>query len=42
MALRTYDLSIIVDSGYHVVFADFDEVGGKGAHGFSLTFGTSR
>lgn len=42
MALRTYDLSIIVDLRYHIVWADFDAVGGKGAHGISLTFGTSR
>jgi hypothetical protein len=27
---------------YHVVISSFDEVGGRGAHGFMLTFGTSR
>ncbi len=42
IALRTYDLSIIVDLRYHAVLADFDRAGGKGAHGFALTFGTSR
>jgi hypothetical protein len=42
MAFRTYDLSVIVDVRYHVVWADFSAVGGNGAHGIALTFGTSR
>jgi hypothetical protein len=42
LALRTNDLSIILDVRYHYVLADFDKLGGKGAHGFSITFGTSR
>jgi hypothetical protein len=42
LALRTYDLSIIVDVRYHIVFANFDDLGGDGAHGISISFGTSR
>jgi hypothetical protein len=41
IAFRTYSYQIVVDLRYHYVFADFDQVGGKGAHGFALTFGTS-
>lgn len=42
IALRTYDLSIIVDVRYHYVWGDFNAIGGDGAHGVMLTFGTSR
>jgi hypothetical protein len=42
MALRTYDLSFIVDVRYHFVWAEFDAIGGNGAHGIAITFGTSR
>jgi len=42
LALRTYDLSIVLDVRYHIVVADFDKLGGKGAHGVSIMFGTSR
>lgn len=42
LALRTYDLTIVVDVRYHIVFADFDQVGGNGAHGLTVMFGTSR
>lgn len=42
IALRTYDLSIIVDLRYHFVFSSFGLAGGRGAHGFALRFGTSR
>lgn len=42
LALRTYDFAIDIDLRYHYVFADFDHVGGKGAHGFGLRFGIVR
>lgn len=42
LALRTYDFVIVVELRYHYVFADFDRLGGDGAHGLAITFGTSR
>jgi hypothetical protein len=42
LAFRTYDFEIIVEARYHHIFEDFEKVDGKGAHGFLLTFGTSR
>lgn len=42
MALRTYDFSLILELRYHYVFANFNDVGGDGANGVRLTFGTSR
>jgi hypothetical protein len=42
LALRTYDFVVVVEVRYHYVFADFDRLGGDGAHGIALTFGTSR
>jgi len=42
MALRTYDFVAVLELRYHYVFESFDEVGGGGAHGVMLTFGTSR
>jgi hypothetical protein len=42
LALRTYDFEIVVDVRFHHVFAEFDGVGGGGADGLLLTFGTSR
>lgn len=41
IAFRTYSYQIVVDLRYHYVFEKFDKVGGKGAHGIALTFGTS-
>jgi hypothetical protein len=41
LALRTYDLSIIVDVRYHIVLADFDHLG-RYPQGVSIMFGTSR
>jgi hypothetical protein len=41
LAFRTYSYEIVVDLRYHYLFADFDRVGGKGAHGIVLSFGTS-
>lgn len=41
MMLRTYDFSLLIDLRYHVVFGSFDRVGGKGAHGLMLSFGTT-
>jgi hypothetical protein len=32
----------VVDIRYHIVFADFDELDGNGAHGLAIMFGTSR
>jgi len=42
LALRTYDFSIVLELKYHAVFSSFDNVGGKGAHGITLSFGTTR
>jgi hypothetical protein len=42
MAMRTYDFTIVLDVRYHHVFDNFDKVGGKGAHGLLISFGTSR
>lgn len=42
LALRTYDFSLIVELRYHHVFVDPDKLGGGGAQGIRLTFGTSR
>lgn len=42
MLLRTYDTHFVVELRYHYVAEDFEEIGGQGAHGFLLTFGTSR
>lgn len=41
IAFRTYSYQIIVDLRYHYVFEDFDVIGGNGAHGLVLSFGTS-
>jgi hypothetical protein len=41
LALRTYDLSIIIDVRYHIVLADFDQLG-RYPQGVSIMFGTSR
>ncbi len=41
IAFRTYGYQILVDLRYHYVFEDFDDVGGHGAHGVVLSFGTS-
>jgi hypothetical protein len=41
IAFRTYSYQIFVDLRYHYVFESFDKVGGKGAHGIVLSFGTS-
>lgn len=42
LALRTYDFEVLLDLRYRYVADEFKDVGGKGAHGFLLTFGTSR
>lgn len=42
LALRTYDMSLNLEVRFHYVFANFDEVGGDGANGVRVTFGTSR
>jgi hypothetical protein len=42
MALRTYDFVAVLELRYHYVFESFDDVGGDGAQGVMLTFGTSR
>jgi hypothetical protein len=41
MAFRTYSYQLVVGLRYHYVFEDFDELGGHGAHGFALSFGTT-
>jgi hypothetical protein len=42
LLLRTYDFQIVIDLRYHVTFSNYDRVGGKGAHGIALSFGTAR
>jgi hypothetical protein len=42
LALRTYDFLVVLDLRYHYVFSDFGNLGGDGAHGIAITFGTSR
>lgn len=42
MALRTYDFQVVLEVRYHYIFENFDQVGGNGANGFLVTFGTSR
>lgn len=42
MALRTYEYTVMIELRYHYVFEDFNDLGGHGANGFLLTFGTSR
>lgn len=42
MALRTYDFEIVLELRFHYVAERFDKVGGKGAQGVMVTFGTSR
>ena len=42
MALRTYDFEAILEIRVHYLFEKFDKVGGKGANGVVITFGTSR
>jgi hypothetical protein len=41
LAFRTYGYQIVVDLRYHYVFEEFDKIGGHGAHGIALSFGTS-
>jgi hypothetical protein len=41
IAFRTYSYQVIVDLRYQHVFEKFKDIGGKGAHGFVLSFGTS-
>lgn len=41
IALRTYDFQAILEVRFHYVLANFDEVGGDGANGIRVTFGTS-
>jgi opacity protein-like surface antigen len=39
---RTYDFQLGFDVRYRYYLAQFDEVGGHGAHGFVLSFGLHR
>jgi hypothetical protein len=41
IAFRTYSYQIVLELRYHYIFDDFEKAGGKGAHGFALSFGTS-
>jgi len=41
IALRTYDFQAILEVRFHYVLANFDEVGGDGANGVQISFGTS-
>ena len=41
IALRTYDFQAILEVRFHYVLANFDQVGGDGANGVRVTFGTS-
>jgi|GEM_PF-7098116 len=40
IALRTFDFNLVLDLRYHYVLDSFDDVGGDGAHGVVLRFGT--
>jgi hypothetical protein len=42
MALRTYDFETVLEVRFHYVFERFDKVGGGGAQGVMVTFGTSQ
>jgi hypothetical protein len=42
MALRTYDFETVLELRFHYAFEKFDKVGGKGAQGVMVTFGTNR
>ena len=42
LGLRTYDFEAVLEIRYHFIFENFDEVGGNGANGIMVTFGTSR
>ena len=42
MAMRTYDVNLVIDLRYHYVVEDFEQVDGNGAHGLTLTFGVGR
>jgi hypothetical protein len=39
---RTYDFQVALDVRYHVFLDRFEAVDGRGAHGFTLTFGLQR
>ena len=39
-ALRTYDTQLHLDVRYHVVLEDFEQAGGNGAHGLTVSIGT--
>ena len=41
IAFRTYSYQVILDLRYQHVFEKFNKIGGKGAHGFVVSFGTS-
>lgn len=41
IALRTTDLTMVAELRFHYMFARFNEVGGKGANGVVLSFGSS-
>jgi hypothetical protein len=42
LALRTYDFELVGEIRYHHSFEDFERIGGHGAHGLQVSFGTSR
>jgi hypothetical protein len=42
MAMRTYDFEIVFEVRYHYVFERFNQVGGAGAQGVMVSFGTNR
>jgi len=42
LTMRTYDFQIVLEARYHHLFESFDRVGGNGANGVMVTFGTSR
>lgn len=42
LGLRTYDFEVVLEIRYHYVFEKFNDVGGNGAQGLMVTFGTNR
>jgi hypothetical protein len=42
ITMRTYDFQLVLEARYRHVFETFDKVGGNGADGVLVTFGTSR
>lgn len=40
LGFRTFDFEMVLEARYRYLFHDFDKLGGKGAHGVLITFGS--